>query len=100
MIEELDKGALWRVTFGDRKGNVLDRRTMAELSEVFRTARSRSVKAICLTGAGSHFSFGACVQEHLPGDVTDMLRSIRQLILDLLDSDVIVLAAVRGQCLG
>lgn len=100
MIEELDKGALWRVTFGDRKGNVLDRRTMAELSDVFRTARSRSVKAICLTGAGSQFSFGASVQEHLPGDVTDMLRSIRQLILDLLDSDVIVLAAVRGQCLG
>lgn len=100
-IEPLDDGAWWRVIFGGGKGNILDRATMFELSAVFRRARTaRPLKAICLEGAGGHFSFGASVQEHLPDEVPAMLAALRGLVLDLLDSGVVTIAAVRGQCLG
>lgn len=97
----LDDGAIWRVTFGATKGNVLDCATMGELNAVFREARTApALKAVCLEGAGAHFSYGASVQEHLPGQVEPMLAAIRQLAFDILDSDVVVVAVVRGQCLG
>lgn len=97
----LDDGAIWRVTFGASKGNVLDCATMSELNAVFRDAHSTpALKAICLEGAGAHFSYGASVQEHLPDQVEPMLAAIRQLAFDMLDSDVVIVAVVRGQCLG
>lgn len=100
-VTMLDDGALWRVTFGHAKGNILDRAMMAALRGVFRDApHAAPLKAICLEGAGRHFSFGASVPEHLPDQVAGMLNEIRHLVLDLLDSHVVVLAAVRGQCLG
>jgi len=100
-VTPLDDGAIWRVTFGGSKGNILDRALMAALRGVFRDARaSAPLKAICLEGAGRHFSFGASVQEHLPDQVAGMLAEIRFLVTDLLDCQVVVMAAVRGQCLG
>jgi len=100
-VLRMDDGAYWRVTFGGAKGNILDAATMTALSRVFRDARaSAPLKAICLEGGGRHFSFGASVPEHLPGQVADMLAGIRHLVLDMLDCHVILLAAVRGQCLG
>ena len=100
-VAMIDDGAIWRVTFGVSKGNILDRATMSALRGVFRDGpHAASLKAICLEGAGRHFSFGASVPEHLPDQVGTMLNEIRHLVLDLLDSHIIVLAAVRGQCLG
>lgn len=100
-VAMLDDGAIWRVTFGHAKGNVLDRATMTALRGVFRDApHAAALKAICLEGAGRHFSFGASVPEHLPDQVAGMLNEIRHLVLDLLDCHTIVVAAVRGQCLG
>lgn len=100
-VESLDDAAFWRVTFGAAKGNILDRATMKAIDGVFRDARTtRSLKAVCLEGAGSDFSYGASVQEHLPGEVPAMLADFRTLFLDLLDSGVITIAAVHGQCLG
>jgi len=100
-LEAVDDGAFWRVTFGGARGNILDRATMQELSAVFLRARdARPLKAICLEGAGRDFSFGASVQEHRPAEVPTMLTALRTCVLSLLDSHVVVLAAVRGQCLG
>lgn len=100
-VDSLDGGAFWRVAFGAAKGNILDRATMRALAAVFREARTvRMLKAVCLEGAGSDFSYGASVQEHLPGEVPAMLADFRGLVLDIMDSGVIVAAAVRGQCLG
>ena len=100
-VESLDDGACWRVVIGGSKGNVLDGAVMDALACVFRDAADApGLKAICLEGAGAHFSFGASVQEHLPGQVEAMLRRFHDLLLALLDSSVVVLAAVRGQCLG
>jgi cyclohexa-1,5-dienecarbonyl-CoA hydratase len=100
-VVPVDEGAYWRVTFGASRGNIIDRPLMAALRRVFVEARTtRALKAIILEGAGGHFSFGASVQEHLPAHVAAMLEDIRQLVLDLFDSHVVVLAAVEGQCLG
>jgi len=100
-VTPLDDHTIWRVTFGGAKGNILDLATMRELSAVFRSARTTpGLKVIGLEGAGRHFSFGASVPEHLPGHVESMLEAIRQLALDMLESDVVLIAAVRGQCLG
>jgi cyclohexa-1,5-dienecarbonyl-CoA hydratase len=100
-VERLDEDACWRVTFGGSKGNVLDGRLMDALTQVFEDARdARTLRVICLEGQGAHFSFGASVKEHLPDQVADMLRRFGTLLHALLDSAVVVVAAVRGQCLG
>lgn len=100
-VTKLDEGAIWRVTFGRAKGNILDREMMSALREVFQEARRAStLRAICIEGAGRHFSFGASVPEHLPDQVAAMLSEIRNLVFDLLDAHVVSMAAVRGQCLG
>jgi cyclohexa-1,5-dienecarbonyl-CoA hydratase len=100
-VRPLDDDTIWRVTFGGDRGNILDLATMRELSAVFRAARATpGLKAIGLEGAGRHFSFGASVPEHLPGQVDAMLTAIRHLALDMLESDIVLIAAVRGQCLG
>lgn len=100
-LERLDAGACWRIVLGGSKGNILDARLMAALAEVFREAATdRQVRALCLEGEGPHFSFGASVQEHLPGQVHAMLRRFHDLLLTLLDAAVPALAVVRGQCLG
>src|SRR5262245_66032816 len=90
-----DDPAFWRLAFGAKPGNIIDRATMAALSRVFVEAReSPHLKTICLEGAGADFSFGASIQEHLYDQAQAMLAEFRQLILELLDSRVIVVAAV------
>lgn len=100
-IERLDDGAIWRVIIGGSKGNIIDRPVTDALTDVFREARRASdLKVICLEGAGAHFSFGASVQEHLPGHVAGMLSRFHGLLIALVESSVVVVGAIRGQCLG
>jgi cyclohexa-1,5-dienecarbonyl-CoA hydratase len=100
-VVPIDDGAYWSVTFSNGKGNILDHEMMTKLTDVFRQAKtSARLKAICLEGDGKHFSFGASVQEHLPGQVEQMFATFRELVYAMLDADVVTLAAVRGQCLG
>jgi cyclohexa-1,5-dienecarbonyl-CoA hydratase len=100
-VERLDGGAIWRVTFGGSKGNILDMALMSSLARVFREAGGTpDVRAICLEGQGGHFSFGASVQEHLPEKVAGMLERFDDLVLAILESHIPVVTAVRGQCLG
>jgi len=100
-VVRLDDGALWRVTIGGSKGNVLDATVMDALTDLFRSAAAAPhLKAICLEGQGDHFSFGASVPEHLPPLAGAMLARFHGSVLAMLDSGVPILAAVRGQCLG
>jgi len=97
----IDDGAWWRVTMGGKKGNILDTALMDALVGVFEEARGTpALKAVVLEGAGAHFSFGASVEEHLPGHVATMLTRFGSLMYAVLESGVVVLGAVRGQCLG
>jgi cyclohexa-1,5-dienecarbonyl-CoA hydratase len=100
-VESMEDGAYWHVTLGGSKGNIIDKAMTDALMDVFFKAKAtKDLKAICLEGEGKHFSFGASVQEHLPDQVEDMLTSFHNLFRVMLDSSVVVLAAVKGQCLG
>jgi cyclohexa-1,5-dienecarbonyl-CoA hydratase len=100
-VEELEGGTLWSVTLATPRANILDAAKVSALRAVFECAQGEQrLKAILLAGEGAHFSFGASVEEHLPGEVERMLAGFHGLLLALLECDVACLAAVRGQCLG
>jgi cyclohexa-1,5-dienecarbonyl-CoA hydratase len=100
-LEVLEGGALWALVLDTPKANLLDGAKLRALTAAFEgTARAPELRAILLEGAGAHFSFGASVEEHLPGRVEGMLATFRGLFRAMLDSGVPTLAAVRGQCLG
>ncbi len=100
-LEILEGGAIWRAVLATPRANVLDLEKVAALSAIFTRARdARELKAVVIQGEGAHFSFGASVEEHLPGRFEAMIRGFHDLFHRMLDASVVTLAAVRGQCLG
>jgi cyclohexa-1,5-dienecarbonyl-CoA hydratase len=95
-------GHIQRIVLDRPKGNVIDlemiaaiRARLAELS-----ADPGPAKLLIFEGAGEHFSFGASVEEHLPGRVAELLPAFHGLFRDLEALGVPTAALVRGQCLG
>jgi cyclohexa-1,5-dienecarbonyl-CoA hydratase len=100
-LEALDGGAIWRAVLNTPKANILDMQKSDILSDIFaEAATAKNLKAVVIEGDGPHFSFGASVQEHLPDRIEAMLSGFHRLFYRILDSHVVTLAAVRGQCLG
>ncbi len=100
-VDRLDEGALWRVTLASPKGNVIDETMTAELTELFALATAeRKLKAVVLGAEGSHFSFGASVEEHRAEQVAGMLAGFHALFRAIAASGVPVVAGTRGFCLG
>lgn len=100
-VDRREGGAVWGVTLGGARGNVLDESAIASLTELFREAAgAKDLKAVVLSGSGGHFSFGASVPEHLPGQVERMLPAFHEMFRALFDSAVFTHAVVRGRCLG
>jgi cyclohexa-1,5-dienecarbonyl-CoA hydratase len=89
-----------RITLAAPKANILDRAMIAELDTAFADAAGHPVCAIVLTAEGPHFSFGASVEEHLPGTIRDTLAALHGLLRAIAHAPAPVIAAVRGQCLG
>lgn len=100
-VERLADGGLWRVRLATPKANILDQAKFEILGDVFeRGGADPDLKAILLTAEGPHFSFGASVEEHLPGLFETMIRTFHGVVRSAVASNVTCLAAVRGQCLG
>lgn len=100
-ITRAQDDAWWRVAFGDGRANILDRATLDALRQVFNEAGATPrVAAVLLEGRGGQFSYGASVREHLPDQVRAMFDALREFTDALLRSRVVVVAAVRGRCLG
>jgi len=99
---ELEKdGGLLRLRLSRPKANIVDAAMIAALREALREhLPGARLRAVLLEAEGPHFSFGASVEEHLPGSCAAMLGGLHALILQLVESPVPVLVAVRGQCLG
>ena len=99
---ELEKGgALLRLRLSRPKANIVDAAMIGALRAALREhLPGVQMRAVLLEAEGPHFSFGASVEEHLPGSCAAMLRELHALILQLVESPVPVLVAVRGQCLG
>ncbi len=96
-----DDGAIHRVVLDGPPANIIGRTTCLELVDAVRGASSHpSARLIILTGEGRHFSTGAAVDEHLPGEAAAMLASLEDAVLALAACPVPVIAGVRGRCLG
>jgi cyclohexa-1,5-dienecarbonyl-CoA hydratase len=95
------EGSLLRLTLARPKANIVDAAMIAALRAALSEHLSQAkLRAVLVSADGPHFSFGASVEEHLPGACAQMLQSLHALVLQLVESPVPVLVAVRGQCLG
>jgi cyclohexa-1,5-dienecarbonyl-CoA hydratase len=98
-------GRLLRIRLSRPKANVLDAEMISALDEAFAAAcrpdaGAPALRGVLLDAEGPHFSFGASVEEHLPGRCAGMLRGFHALVLRILELPIPVLVAVKGQCLG
>jgi cyclohexa-1,5-dienecarbonyl-CoA hydratase len=94
-------GRLLRLRLNQPKANLIDAAMIAALDGALaKHLGNPSIGAVLLDAKGPHFSFGASVEEHLPGQCDAMLRSLHSMIVRLAESPVPVLAAVQGRCLG
>ncbi len=94
-------GQLLHLQLNRPKANIFDAQMIGALqSALTEHLGNTGLKAVLISARGPHFSFGASVEEHLPEQCGDMLRSLHQLIRCLVGSPVPILVAVRGQCLG
>jgi len=94
-------GALLRLRLARPKANLVDAAMIAALHGALVAYRGHpGLRGALLDAEGSHFSFGASVEEHLPDQCAAMLASLHGLILAMVEFPVPILVAVRGQCLG
>lgn len=100
-VEREHAGRVTRITLGPPPGNLISARLVDELGDALGIAAAQVETAIVvIIGAGDHFSYGASVEEHRPGEIEQVLPRFHQLVGDLLECPVPTLAAVSGLCLG
>lgn len=94
-------GRIARVYLAAPKANILDDQMVTELDAIFESLeREHELRAIVIEGEGSHFSFGASVEEHLPDQIEGALARLGGLLRRVTAASAPTIAAVRGQCLG
>lgn len=94
-------GALLRLRLNRPKANIVDAEMIAALHAALESARDdKALRGVLLDAEGTHFSFGASVEEHLAERCAAMLASLHALVLAMVDYPVPILVAVQGQCLG
>ncbi|MCM2253956.1 MAG: cyclohexa-1,5-dienecarbonyl-CoA hydratase [Ramlibacter sp.] len=94
-------GALLRLRLARPKANLVDAAMIGALhGALIEYRRTTTLRGVLLEAEGSHFSFGASVEEHLPEQCAKMLGSLHALIVGMLEFPAPILVAVRGQCLG
>jgi len=100
-ISREQDGALLRLRLNRPKANIVDAEMIAALETALADhAGETDLKAVLLSAEGPHFSFGASVEEHLPGSCDTMLKSLHALVRLMLTFPVPIFVAIRGQCLG
>jgi cyclohexa-1,5-dienecarbonyl-CoA hydratase len=94
-------GALLRLRLARPKANLIDAAMIDALHGAFQAHRAnRGLLAVLIDHEGPNFSYGASVEEHLPGQYAAMLKGLHAAIGAMLDSPRPIFVAVRGQCLG
>ncbi len=94
-------GAVHTITIDKAPGNVFDIALCGQLRPALaRAAEAQEAKVLVVRGAGKHFSFGASVEEHLPGTAPAMLEAFGGVIRDLVGFPYPTVAGVQGSCLG
>jgi len=94
-------GHVARVNLAAPKANILDRPMMADLAGILSELDTRrDLVAIVFSAEGPNFSYGASVEEHLPGQIAETLAALHDLLRRVAALPAPTIAAVRGQCLG
>ena len=94
-------GHLLRLRLDRPKANILDAAMVGAIEHTLvQHGTVAGLRGILIDSAGTHFSFGASIEEHLPNRCAAMLAGFHRLILQILASPIPVLVAIRGQCLG
>ena len=100
-VEYLHDTSVARVILNAPKGNVMDLIMMQDLQELFNEFETMNdLKLITFEGEGSHFSFGASVEEHKKELAGKMLQNFHSLFYSLINLSIPTAAIVWGQCLG
>ena len=95
------EGRLLRLRLSRPKANIVDAEMIAALEAALdEHLDNPAIAAVMLDAEGTHFSFGASVEEHMPDQCADMLGALHRLVLKLAGAPVPTLCAIRGQCLG
>jgi cyclohexa-1,5-dienecarbonyl-CoA hydratase len=100
-VEDTHEGRRLRIVLAGGKGNVVDTAMATELTDALETfTRGKHLRAVALEAEGKHFSFGASVEEHAPDKAAALLEGLHAVVRAMLCSDLPVLVAIRGACLG
>lgn len=95
------EGRLLRLRLSRPKANLIDAAMIAALDKALASNdRDDRLGAVLLDAEGPHFSFGASVEEHMPGQCATMLAGLHGLVLRMIEFPAPILVAVRGRCLG
>ncbi len=96
------RAAIARLVINRPPLNILDLETLRTLRARWSEAAGvDGVRLVEFRGAGSQaFSAGTDVRDHFPERAPEMLSEFHALIRAVLDSSVLTLAIVEGQCLG
>jgi cyclohexa-1,5-dienecarbonyl-CoA hydratase len=101
MIKVEHENGIARITLCAPPLNILNRALLHELRETLtRLHDERSLRVLLLDAEGKHFSAGASVAEHLPGECGAMLGDFAATVLSVHEFPLPVIAAVQGRCLG
>ncbi|WP_020678313.1 cyclohexa-1,5-dienecarbonyl-CoA hydratase [Geopsychrobacter electrodiphilus] len=94
-------GTLLRLRLARPKANIVDAVMIAALNDALAEYREvKELRAVLLDHEGPHFSFGASVEEHLPGSCAAMLKALHSLVRNMLTFPLPMLVSIKGQCLG
>jgi len=81
--------------------NILTRDVLRSVRETLEARHDDAKLRVLLVSAeGSHFSVGASIEEHLPGQVEEMIPEFIETVLAVDRFPVPVVFAIQGRCLG
>ena len=94
-------GRVLHLTLARPKANIVDAEMLLAIkSALTEHIDDQDLVAVLIAAEGPNFSFGASVEEHLPEQCAEMLKTINGLVFDMIAYPVPILVAVRGHCLG
>jgi enoyl-CoA hydratase len=104
-LERLDRVLRVTIAHPDSDLNAVDERLHHDLTALFGALRrERDARAVLITGRGRAFSAGGDFnwfpQLQEPGRLEALRRDAKQLIWDLLDVEIPIVAAVNGHAIG
>jgi cyclohexa-1,5-dienecarbonyl-CoA hydratase len=97
-------GRVLRIALARPPRNILDGEMLGAIAQTIDpyldAHKARHLKAILVTAEGPHFSYGASVAEHDRASAPAMLASFHACVRTLIETELPIVCAVRGQCLG